>query len=372
MTKSAGAASSPLTVTSGENTGSHSVSSSSSSSSSSSESSSSDSEDDSSRAARPKSPSRHHHHSHRKDAAPTRSARRSPKSPRPAPAEKKEEQEKKQEKPAPQRQEKPEQQKQEKKEEEEENVLESKEYQTRRTEFVERWNARQYDACLEAIGACVALLGARVAAARAAQRTPEPAVVRELSLVVAYRVAVAILKDIIRLSAAGDAKNGATVALRAKFLAELPLHGPHRIDCIRLAIDKNMAAHNYGVACRLLQVLLQHRLPDSKALQDKYDVCAAHKWADESLPPYTCPGCHQRASPASTECACDMPIKFCCRTFALLQDRVVSYCALCKAIYAQAAVPVGERCPLCGCAPVDAFDIYAEVQRRKEQRQDAV
>lgn len=251
-------------------------------------------------------------------------------------------------------------------------MLESKEYQTRRTEFVERWNARQYDACLEAIGACVALLGARVAAARAAQRTPEPAVVRELSLVVAYRVAVAILKDIIRLSAAGDAKNGATVALRAKFLAELPLHGPHRIDCIRLAIDKNMAAHNYGVACRLLQVLLQHRLPDSKALQDKYDVCAAHKWADESLPPYTCPGCHQRASPASTECACDMPIKFCCRTFALLQDRVVSYCALCKAIYAQAAVPVGERCPLCGCAPVDAFDIYAEVQRRKEQRQDAV
>ena len=367
MTKSAGAASSPLTVASGE----------SSTSTSSDSSSDSDSGDERSTAASPKggaddrakSPSRRHQHkhSHRKhgdeDTA-SQSPRRSPsKSPRPVtPAEKKDDK-KDDEK---------------KKEEKKEDFLESKEYQRLRAEFVERWNGRQYDACLEAIGGCVDLLGASVAAAREAQRAPDAAVVRELSLVVAYRVAVHILKDIIRLSSASNSssagaddseKTVATVALRAKFLAELPLHGPHRIDCIRLAIDKNMAARNYGVACRLLQVLLQHRLPDSRALQDKYDVCAAHKWADASLPPYTCPGCGRPASPASTECACDMPIKFCCQSFALLQDRVVTHCALCRAIYAQTAVPAGTPCPLCGCAPVDAFDVYAEVQKRKQQQQ---
>jgi len=107
------------------------------------------------------------------------------------------------------------------------------EYKKMRAQFLEEWNNRQYDACLKTIKACVAQLGTCITDGPAGV---DSLLLKELRVIVAYRVAVSILINIKALSS--SEANNSTIALQAKFLAELPLIGQHRIDTIRLAIDK--------------------------------------------------------------------------------------------------------------------------------------
>jgi hypothetical protein len=160
------------------------------------------------------------------------------------------------------------------------------------------------------------------------------------------------------------------VALLTKFLADLPLHAQHRLDCIRLAIDKNMAAKNFGVAARLIQVLMPHNLPDSKEQAEKFKVCKTHKWSDHQLPPYQCAACSVKLSPATPECSqCGTPVKFCCISFRLLEGPVVVKCTACEAAFNKAQQAAGVRCPLCDTGVLEELDLEVLVRDIVQQKQ---
>eukprot|EP00727_Mastigamoeba_balamuthi_P005713 m51a1_g1761 TSET complex, TTRAY1 subunit (1688) ;mRNA; f:268160-274360 len=224
-------------------------------------------------------------------------------------------------------------------------VLASVEYREAKKTALGLWEKRLYEQCLEAVARCIR------AVAPAAAASDQAAV--EMRMLVAYRVAVSLLRMIAALSS--EQMNAAAVALLSKFLADVPLGPAHRVDCIRLAIDKNMEAANYGVAASLLQVLMPHPLPDSAELAAKFKTCKSHKWANNALPMYTCPACQQPTSVANAACECGAPIRFCCLQFRLLEGPSMLHCPLCDSAFnvGTPTAVAGSKCPLCEAGTVE-------------------
>jgi len=245
------------------------------------------------------------------------------------------------------------------------DMLNSQEYKDARSQLVQQWNQRQYDLCLKSITTCIKLSSSALAV-----KPNDQMLQKEIRQLIAYRVAVALLKEIIALSSsgAGAAASVVDIALLTKFLADLPLHAQHRLDCIRLAIDKNIAAKNFGIAARLIQVLMPHNLPDAKEQAEKFKVCKSHKWSDHQLPPYVCPACGQKVSPAAPECTvCGTAVKFCCTGYKLLSGPIICKCPLCEATFNKTQQSAGTKCPLCEAATIEELNLEKLWQERQKQ-----
>ena len=79
----------------------------------------------------------------------------------------------------------------------------------------------------------------------------------EIKYCIAYKLALGLLMDVKRLereSATPTTELLAKIGIRTKYLADLPLDPKHRVVCMRMAINKNIDAGNYGIASRLLEV----------------------------------------------------------------------------------------------------------------------
>jgi hypothetical protein len=77
---------------------------------------------------------------------------------------------------------------------------------------------------------------------------------KDIKFAVAYKVAILLLLEL-EVLRKEEEKNLVKSSLLTKFLAYLPLQPKHRVVCIRMAINKNLASQNYGVAARLIEVI---------------------------------------------------------------------------------------------------------------------
>lgn len=132
---------------------------------------------------------------------------------------------------------------------------------------------------------------------------------KEMFQLISYKSAIYILKRII----ATDKSKIAEIALYTKMLTDLMLHAQHRVDCIRLAITKNMEAENFGTVAKLIQAVLPLNLPDKKEMEEKFEACKAQKFAEKNVIFYSCPGCGKRTPTILPECKCGTPVKFSCK-----------------------------------------------------------
>ena len=132
---------------------------------------------------------------------------------------------------------------------------------------------------------------------------------RELHQLISYKSAIFILKRIMSM----DKSNLAEIALYTKMLTDLMLHAQHRVDCIRLAVAKNMEAENFGTAAKLIQAVLPLNLPDKKDMEEKLEVCKTQKFSEKNVLLYPCPGCGKQTPTIVPECKCGTPVKFSCK-----------------------------------------------------------
>lgn len=132
---------------------------------------------------------------------------------------------------------------------------------------------------------------------------------KEMHQLISYKSAIFILKRIM----ATDKSNIAEIAMYTKMLTDLMLHAQHRVDCIRLAIAKNMEAENFGTAAKLIQSLIPLNLPDKKEMEEKFGECKAQKFAEKNVIFYPCPGCGKKTPTIISECKCGTPVKFSCK-----------------------------------------------------------
>lgn len=89
-----------------------------------------------------------------------------------------------------------------------------------------------------------------------AVNVPDPSVNRsDIKFAVAYKLSLLILHKLKQLES--EKSNLATMALLTKFLADIPLQPKHRVVCMRMAINRNMEANNFGLASRLLEVFFR-------------------------------------------------------------------------------------------------------------------
>lgn len=64
------------------------------------------------------------------------------------------------------------------------------------------------------------------------------------------------------------------MAYLTKLLTDFPIFNKHQVICLRMAIQKNMDARNFGVAARLLGELLTRKgLPDQASLEQRKKKC---------------------------------------------------------------------------------------------------
>lgn len=133
-----------------------------------------------------------------------------------------------------------------------------------------------------------------------------------MRLCVAYKLALKLLIEI-KLVEKDPAGDRGKLAVYAKLLSDARLLPKHRVICVRMAVNKNIEAGNYGVAARLLQTLLPLQLPDHASHETKLKKCEEEKLADGALPPpYTCPACSTSVSVGASVCpTCGRTPYFC-------------------------------------------------------------
>lgn len=150
-----------------------------------------------------------------------------------------------------------------------------------------------------------------------------------------------------------------------KFLADIPLQPKHRVVCVRMAINKNLEAQNFGIASHLIEVrrrkanaqaqlLLTRNVPDKKRLEDELTKCRTMNMEDKSFPPYTCPHCGHENIGAVQCSICSHKVKFCFKvsflafspqTFRLIETKQFLQCTFCSGIVSpKAQTPTCELC----------------------------
>lgn len=169
---------------------------------------------------------------------------------------------------------------------------------------MQAWNKRQYDPCLKLLDPHIKKVAKEFAA-----NMEDRSLDRELHQLISYKSAIFILKRIM----VTDKSNLAEIAMYTKMLTDLMLHAQHRLDCIRLAVAKNMEAENYGTVAKLIQAVIPLNLPDRKEMEEKFEACKAQKFAEKSVLFYPCPGCGKKTPTILPECKCGTPVKFSCK-----------------------------------------------------------
>eukprot|EP00003_Mantamonas_plastica_P018614 TRINITY_DN3040_c0_g1_i14.p1 TRINITY_DN3040_c0_g1~~TRINITY_DN3040_c0_g1_i14.p1 ORF type:complete len:176 (-),score=45.97 TRINITY_DN3040_c0_g1_i14:133-660(-) len=141
----------------------------------------------------------------------------------------------------------------------------------------------------------------------------------------------------------------AQMAVAAKFMADLPLKGKHRAVCFNNAVSRNIHAGNYGVAARMMEVLLQHANDKKKVeLQKKLEACEKRGFRDHTWPRYECPVCSTALSGGVTSCpTCSHGVRFCYDTFELLTKPTSLKCDACSATFSLDNEEEGSQCRYC-------------------------
>jgi hypothetical protein len=107
---------------------------------------------------------------------------------------------------------------------------------------------------------------------------------------VQYKAALKILiktKELEReASSSEDAAN--ELARLTAILMQLPMGQKHTIICQKMAMRRNMDAGNFGVAARVIRLLLENS-PDvfKRGLQEKLEECEDHKLTN-AMPESVC------------------------------------------------------------------------------------
>eukprot|EP01113_Clastostelium_recurvatum_P040292 TRINITY_DN6256_c0_g1_i1.p1 TRINITY_DN6256_c0_g1~~TRINITY_DN6256_c0_g1_i1.p1 ORF type:complete len:889 (+),score=245.86 TRINITY_DN6256_c0_g1_i1:47-2713(+) len=171
----------------------------------------------------------------------------------------------------------------------------------------------------------------------------------EIIFCTAYKVALGILIETKNLERSQDASVPGRVALLTRFLGDIPLRPNHRMVCMRMAITKNMAARNFGISSRFLEIILSKGVPDQEAVSKKLQLCRAEGGIDYSLPPHGCTKCTASISPALARCTqCNEPVRWCFKTYTLIDQPSYVHCPFCNGVFGhQAGLQPGTQCELC-------------------------
>jgi DNA-directed RNA polymerase subunit RPC12/RpoP len=186
----------------------------------------------------------------------------------------------------------------------------------------------------------------------------------EIKYCIAYKLALGLLIDVKKLEKESSSNDLlAKIGIRTKYLADLPLEPKHRVVCMRMAINKNIDAGNYGIASRLLEVyiisnfivtrnkiLIPKNLPDKSKLEEKLKICKQHYSADGNTPAFICPSCSTEVAAGIVACSCGRKIKFCFKSFDLLSEPVYYSCSFCSSAFSTKIVSTSTQdinCELC-------------------------
>ena len=78
-----------------------------------------------------------------------------------------------------------------------------------------------------------------------------------------------------------------------------------------MAINKNIEASNYGIASKLLDILIPKNLPDKLKLEEKQSICAQNQQQDRNVENILCKQCNSNVSVGNAVCNCGSKIRFC-------------------------------------------------------------
>jgi hypothetical protein len=132
-----------------------------------------------------------------------------------------------------------------------------------------------YDEALRSIDLALRLLG-----------TFDSVRVELVRYCVAYKLALHLL---VRIYASPPSDDASSKTLRyeqahlARVLADMPLQPHHRVVCIRIALERNMSARNYGIGASLVRILLPRNPGDKASLQQVLTKCRKHSEANKHL-----------------------------------------------------------------------------------------
>jgi len=149
---------------------------------------------------------------------------------------------------------------------------------------------------------------------------------QEVRACCSYKRALKILIEIKLLEAS---KNVNRIAQLASFLADVPIRPPHRVICMRFALQKNLQVANYGIAAKFIKILLQRDLPDQADLHEKLRECKDHDFSN------------------STATMNNEKVRFCHQSFVPLINCAIIHCPYCDALFSEKVKRANEICVFC-------------------------
>jgi WD40 repeat protein len=172
-----------------------------------------------------------------------------------------------------------------------------------------------------------------------------------LLLCIRYKLLVMMLAHNQRIETSNSPTQVLDLARNSFLLAQIKVTNKHQVICRNMASKRNIQAGNYGLAAKIIQLLLPITPPQHRAeVQQRLDQCAAQNFRNQDKELELAAEKAEQELQERGETSMEfLPIKFCWRTFRLItNDSQYISCSYCDALYLPVeALELDQKCHYC-------------------------